>query len=387
MSGVFYGKIDFMRALPSANAQVAGSLGAGISLHRRSVACAPLALFVSAISFLNPIRADEGASTAAIPTLRELEQNVLANCGDAIHSAMVELLLDDSPSETERKAVIWLSGEKYRLDRTGRNKGMTGWGSTARLVLGDACFIRDEVPRVLVEISSRGPATTAQIRESYGLYDPRYLGFTPGGVSNIALSGYGFLIGRADRGEVSVAAEQLGSIKTWRLSFTTLDGSDIKYWVAPGMGYRPIQISSIARNGKQQVEFHTRAELKYYLDGKVWYPSKVESSMRVDGEVVKQNNIIVTKAQFNCEIDPKIFTVAGLGLEPGRRVVDDTNKPERLLLWNGESLVPVNPVAEYAASVKPIEPSAKWRPWLLYGNAAFLCVVASLLVLRTLRRR
>lgn len=119
-------------------------------------------------------------------------------------------------------------------------------------------------------------------------------------------------------------------------------------------------------------------ELAQY--GEFWYPGVVEYERKHDGELLQRSVLKVTSAEFNIDLPPNTFTLAGLGLPIGKMVREIPAPPGPVRQWDGKQLV----VLEPGIDRRPLEvsESAQSRFWLIGINLIIIGVLVALIALR-----
>ena len=79
-------------------------------------------------------------------------------------------------------------------------------------------------------------------------------------------------------------------------------------------------------------------DIKKY-EGDVWFPMTVIFQRKKDEKLVYRNVVTVSDATFNQPVDPKVFTLTGMGIPAGTPIVYKNGPPHPATMWNGKEVV------------------------------------------------
>lgn len=286
--------------------------------------------------------------------------------------------------ETEFEYTIVFDGNKLRFDRKSRLLGSPKWTRPEKYIVTEDRFIEDIDDELIVNSGRRSHSDMRSYADT--VFHPRALGMTVSGTSGMIHNGFGELIGRADRIKPTVSKDNIGGTHTWRLEFQLPNGANVSVWVSPRQGYSLVRGETRLESPNGQVLQSVVSELTQYPEGGIWYPSRTEHELSLNGEWHERQTIFVRKAEFGRDIDPTVFTLAGLDLKAGRVVQDSTLGVPTGLIWDGKGTrrMTVNDtLGRRSSSLTRIS----WKSWLLLSNAVICAVLASILLIRFLRAR
>ena len=209
------------------------------------------------------------------------------------------------------------------------------------------------------------------------VFDPRILGIS---TQYLISKTVPIFLAHHDAKSVSmVGAEELDGHRTWHVRVVGKNDQDRHFWIENSADFKVRKSESISRNSKSTVT------ARYLEDQTIGLPKWVElREYDRDDTLSRVVTITVEKAEYNVSVDPKQWTLAGLGMPLGEMVIDQ--RIHRVVgHFDGEGLTPQLPEAIRKGK------AARWAPmyWALaVAGLAGLAVVAAVVVhrLNLLRR-
>ena len=152
------------------------------------------------------------------------------------------------------------------------------------------------------------------------------------------------------------------------------------YWIAPDQHYSVIRAEREGVHPKgSRIGDSIQCKLKQYEAGGVWFPETVVYQRRVDGELRMEEVTTVKEAEFNIDLNPNVFTLAGMDVPAGTSVLETPSHSDGTRMWDGSKLVPKG-----GGPLEPPEPPSSAR-WLAISVS--LAVAAAVLFVVYWRRR
>ena len=169
--------------------------------------------------------------------------------------------------------------------------------------------------------------------------DPRLLGFVPRNVATMKQSGLEECVLRKDRSLLSAKRIQHEGETFIEVSYEIGKGAQSlfgAYRLAVDKGYQPVYVATWSGEGAQKTFHWSESTLKYHENNDLWFPSRVVYRSKIGDRLVTEEVATVELAEINKKIDEQVFTLAGLGLKPGRLVDRDGKR----MWWTGGGLRP-----------------------------------------------
>jgi prepilin-type N-terminal cleavage/methylation domain-containing protein/prepilin-type processing-associated H-X9-DG protein len=239
---------------------------------------------------------------------------------------------------------IYNNSSMKRID--GRNCGADGY-----LFL----FIeQDNAPRAagsFRRIATAGPDADV-------IDDPRLIGLVPAPVGVSRGLPLDRFVGREDRPGLAGEKELLAGVDCVRVSYNDPDSGKVTYWIAPALGPSVVRIELKGEFISRRVSTTN----KRHEPSGLWFPVSYEVlEFAPDGKLTERITSPVRVISINAPIDPKRFTVAGIGL-PADTVVLGVPPQEETMFWNGSQLLPWE---GQGASLPVIPQGSSKRKWFL----------------------
>ncbi len=210
-------------------------------------------------------------------------------------------------------------------------------------------------------------------------FDPRIMGLSVWYDLNTSVSS---VIGLRDAKSVElVGSEVVGGHPTWHVCLVDKSDRERHFWIEDREGFR---VRKCELRSKYQ---HMTSEPQYDEKGKDFpLPIQVITIVRdpADNSLVSEVKFVQKSAKYGVAVDPKLWTLAGLGLPLGISVSDERIS-RSIGHWDGEGLTP-----QITDAIRKGE-SAQWRPlhWgMTFTGLVALAVLAAVVVHRhNLHRR
>jgi uncharacterized membrane protein len=279
------------------------------------------------------------------------------------------------------KIEIWFDGDKVREDhdRTQPN----GPKRLFQDVLTKDLYIRMH-SNPDVDASDVFAITGEQGGLWEGIPDPRCLGlvswyFVAGSMNAEA---YNDIFLRGDREKLRVEPGSDGGEPVHKVLFETDTASDKdmafhEHWLSPRQGNMPVFF--LCHGPGNEISQSLRTTWAKRAGSGLWFPKETVFRRSEKGEPPEEQTLTVESVEFGKRIAAETFTLAGLGLAEGRKIVyynknGDSSKME----WRGGQLAPRT--EENVAT--PSDRSRATRNWIVLVNAIVLAMIAAWLLWR-----
>lgn len=205
------------------------------------------------------------------------------------------------------------------------------------------------------------------------VFDPRILGIS---TQYLMTQTVPIFLAYRDAKTVSlIGAEELDGHRTWHIRVIGKHDQERHFWIEDSVDFKVRKSEAISRYTKATATSR-------YDEGRteVGLPNLVElREYDPTGALSRVVTITVEKAEYNVAVDPKQWTLAGLGMPLGEMVIDQ--RIHRVVgHFDGEKLTPQLPDAIRKGQ------AARWKP-LHWGMAVTGLVIAAVLAAIFVRRR
>lgn len=215
-----------------------------------------------------------------------------------------------------------------------------------------------------------------------GNFDIRLLGSVPcpsGLLYRKQLSDY---FGREDRATSEVSRDSVDGTECIKSSYRRRDDVALNFWVVPSQSWRVIRAEIDAPIGKERrLIQRTTSSLALYPCG-VWFPRTVVFSEDNGSGFFVRERWEVEAAAFDTNPDADLFTIEGLELARGERLVGNRMQSKSgVKVWDGQNAVDLK---DYKTSLPANEPAQRnnSRYVLFFVNiAVLLCAIVGYVVL------
>lgn len=316
----------------------------------------------------------------------------------SIHAILVldqELTRKGQPVQRSvRKYEIWMDQEHYRADiiKEGEIKPRSDLGR--RAIYCKNCerpghFVQWVEGLTGVDVVR---ADSKKAREGFSeAYDPRLLGYVMSPMSSLTGQGGGAYNLETELSSPALSARTLESAEHEGKRALVLrskylkTGADRAVWVLPEKGNSIGLIeSSLKTNDGVTHGSRLRSDLARDAKSGAWFPKSCVLEWTENGVVTLREVVSVQSVEINQPIDPRTFTLAGIGVPDGTPVLTPESPVIPLEFRNGgigPRIENLNP-SEVPAPI-PVNPSAVsggFRWW--YAVAAGLFVAVGVVLLR-----
>ena len=175
-----------------------------------------------------------------------------------------------------------------------------------------------------------------------GVFHPLRLGFVPTNATVLHAFRSEDFLGRPDRSKSSLETVVTDAGESFEIEYERLDGVIVRYTIAPSYDYSvtKAETESIHPSEGIVVDRITNT-LRQWPSGQVWFPERIDFERTVAGEVVEGETIEIVDAEFNTNVAPEIFTLAGMNIPPGTGILEHPPHPGGSREWNGQEIVPI----------------------------------------------
>jgi hypothetical protein len=322
-----------------------------------------------------------------VPSSEELERAAVQYRVQHIKRGSVRMHVTDSGRmNNERLYEITFDEKRIRQVLRSRPPGAPDWGKADKIVVTpDNYIMDDEASPTPVAVYLGSSKDYVSPRQHLRALNIQALGMHTSGVNNLHSTHLESILNRSDRTNPVVRLDPQGGVEAWRIDFSKTpkqDGvnTEISCWIAPRQGYGVIRIEARSNHSGRKATGVLECKLKQYPNDNVWFPSKMTRTVTMDGAVTARQVATVEEATFGGEVDEKAFSLTGLGLEPGREVLDASSGQAWGKVWNGDEAV-------FPSKVRTSSVKEERRPLLLWGLAVGLALAAIFYFRRIIRHR
>jgi hypothetical protein len=227
----------------------------------------------------------------------------------------------------------------------------------------------------LLSYTESGGAYVKDPKEGSGYYvfDPRILGISVYQLISTTVPNY--LAYRDAKSVALIGNEEVAGHRAWHVRVLDKHDQEKHFWIGESADHPVYKSERISR--------YTREVATSEYDGRGAggpLPVRVRTiDYDRDGKQSRETTITLEKAEYNIPVDPKAWTLAGLGMPLGEMVIDQ--RIHRVVgHFDGEKLTPRLPDAIRKGQ------AARWKP-LHWGMAVSGLVIAAALAATFLRRR
>ena len=324
-----------------------------------------------------------GAEEGSLPamTYSEVENASLLYRREKMVSGHVRLRVETLSSK--KKPVVYVftlyfDNDRIRQDQRG---GLAGKKPAfeKHLILADGQSITDSRRQTPIAVVIASLDQSPNPREEVGVFHPRSLGMAPTLVVLLSKDDVETVLNRSDFTGKTVSIDSIDGRKVYRLDAVAKSGFSISVWISPEQGFGVVRAKSAGTENGQTIVQVTDSKLREYPQGNVWYPETSVYTLTQNGEELVRQNVTVEEAVFGEAPDPKVFTLAGLNLKPGRPINDQTRQYFGNLMWDGNEVISDSPTQMSPIDDMQGESSLFRRP-LLFLNALVCALLAAGLI-------
>ena len=151
---------------------------------------------------------------------------------------------------------------------------------------------------------------------------PRVIAMAPANFLNLVNFTLQSFVGRSSRSDVKTSREERDGVIYIHVSFIAFQGMNVDYWVRPDQDYTVHKI----RVGKDdKLDSEVWAVYEKEAKSGIWFPVKSVYSRFKKGNLIEQEELLISGININTEIDSKVFTPQGFEAPPETKIVDLDN--------------------------------------------------------------
>lgn len=147
-------------------------------------------------------------------------------------------------------------------------------------------------------------------------------------------------------------------------------------WIAPKKGHSVVKMVSKKQRPNSIIIATLECEIKQQAGG-VWFPSTVCFKSIRDSQVQHEETASLTKAIFTRCPNRRVYTLEGLGLEPGTQIMSHESG---LIEWNGKQLVRPT-IHQFSSSGKSANQATKSLWYIALCALSFAALFAAIYIL------
>jgi len=172
--------------------------------------------------------------------------------------------------------------------------------------------------------------------------DPRVIGMVPDTTANLAHHTLETVVGRPDRQETSVEEVVLNGDRCTLVRYTRNDGLIARIWICPAKNFSVVKMQVEASASEAQYVDTVECSVGKYQPSGVWFPERCTYTRLVGGKPTREERAKIKVVSLNQALPENTFTLAGIGIPPGKRVYRVPEPPgTRGEYWDGEKIVPL----------------------------------------------
>ena len=341
---------------------------------------------------------DDSAQRIPVPEAIALERRTLRArraiaCGEVEYRVVRRLDSGKIEQEFEYRTVF--DGQRIRCDVSCRLPALSNAGDDAASSVVRRCvYTKDALFRYIKVNSPGGSSKVVYKREpnvrDLALFwrdriDPRLIGVVPADPLVLHGASLESFLGLSDRRNTSVERQRVADLETWRIECECSDRSRRRMWIAPSQNYSIVRAIIVPGSGGGSLLDRIECENREYGSPGVWYPRRVCYERFVDGKFYYEVVLTVQKARFNQPVDEAVFTLAGMDIPEGTRVIGLSGLGQGPEMWDGSSIVPLR-MHDPPGDLDGERPSGR-NPFRRPTSSIALLLVALLALLVRRRKR
>lgn len=345
------------------------------------------------------MRPDDSAQSIRVPDAIALERRTLSArramaCGEVEYRVVRRLDSGKIEQEFEYRTVF--DGQRIRCDVSCRLPALSNAADDAASSVVRRCvFTKDALFRY-IKVNSPGGSTDVVCKREPNTpapslfyrdkIDPRLIGVVPSDPLVLHSASLESFLALSDRRNTSIERQRVGDLETWRIEHERSDRSRIRMWIAPSQDYSIVRVVIVPEWGGGSLLDRIECENREYGSPGVWYPHRVCYERFVDGEFYYEVVLTVQKARFNQPVDEKVFTLAGMDIPEGTRVIGLSRPGQGPEMWDGSNIVPLR-MHDPPGDLDADRPSGRKPFRRLTSSVALLLVALLALFVRRRQRR
>jgi hypothetical protein len=148
--------------------------------------------------------------------------------------------------------------------------------------------------------------------------------------------------------------------------------STYKVWISLEQGPSVLQIQK--QFGKKT--YTRKNQIEKHIPSGIWFPISSEYTYSENGNLIETEKVEIVIHSLNQRIDPSLFTIAGIGLPEGTKILHDpTAKGHTLVVDRDRNITKMAPIP---FDIKPAMPEPK-EPSKWWGRVAVAACVLTLI--------
>jgi len=177
---------------------------------------------------------------------------------------------------------------------------------------------------------------------------------------NIGMENLGAYIAPLEQRDVVIEEDHELGNRCWRITFRRDNGRRVAAWFDPsqGMNVRKVVETGATKYGPFVVS--ATSTLQYHSRAGVWYPGEIQyrGVTNNDEQDASLEKLVVTRADFNIDIDPLQFTAKALEAPPQTLILSRKREPGPTKQWDGEKVAPVTAMFPLTKDITPQSPAS-----------------------------
>ena len=310
------------------------------------------------------------SATCDASEVAEIEDRVLAGRlaitrAHMVFESSITYWKDGEERPLDIVRTFYLDGEKVRCDER-RRYDQQKWflrqpyDPGATYFTEKRCFSEDEFFLYSDRVSANGKQLVVRVTEreralkidGYRVPDLRNLGLTPDSFANSGFDLMERLIRAPHREKLSVSPAVEQGEQCQRIQFT-LRGTFAQVWVAPSKGCSILRRRAEFNFEDTHYVDDIQLNVKEHNESGIWFPVSSHYRRTENGRRTKEERLKVTIISLNENLDPKLFTLAGLDIPVGRRVSKHGASPLDYLVWDGDRVISTRASANVQSGENP----------------------------------
>jgi len=208
--------------------------------------------------------------------------------------------------------------------------------------------------------------------------DPRKLGIVPGDLGSLHSRGIQDILNRPDRKLINSKEINAGGHSTWMHEYQLNNGIKLKLEISPehGPSVMAAELKFLSPRGATIIDRIDNILTQYGPD-RIWFPESIRYFRSVNGVKGSESEFRILEAQFNINIDPELFTLAGMDIPKGTMVIlDPPDKEGRTFFWDGTQLSTESQIQSRTLTDFPVASRFQRRwGWLITANLLFIAAI------------
>jgi hypothetical protein len=120
-----------------------------------------------------------------------------------------------------------------------------------------------------------------------------------------------------------------------------LNDVTVRSWFSPKKLGAIVRAEALGDRNQQSFMDSVDSDLEYYEPAKLWFPVRCRFEAKIDGRTRCEETVEVRIIQLGQPVDPKSFTLAGLGIPAGTGVQRIPPKLPGILHGDGQRIISI----------------------------------------------